>query len=331
MAVKSIYEIATQKINRGDLEGAKKIFKKLLASDKNDLRALEGISYIFLVSEDYQNTLIYVDQLIAKLPPNAILQFRKTIAHLRLLQLDEAIKSFEYSTKLDPSHPDIQPIQFEIMQMMQDQNNDHLKYLSARFDINAEGYDQGRASVAYDAPKLLYKSLTKYSKDHLGRVLDIGCGTGLSGAFLREKADYLIGVDISEKMLAEAQSKNIYDELVNKDIVHYLAEQEPHSVDAIMAASVVIYFGDLNKLITTIKSILVPKGIFVFDVLTQKFGKWSTASPNGRIFRHNPDYIKSEITAAGLKCYYFHTSTFKYVDAQHTNPGAVFTIIKDQA
>jgi hypothetical protein len=30
------------------LEGAKKIFKKLLASDKNDLRALEGISYIFL-------------------------------------------------------------------------------------------------------------------------------------------------------------------------------------------------------------------------------------------------------------------------------------------
>jgi Tfp pilus assembly protein PilF len=48
MAVKSIYEIATQKINRGDLEGAKKIFKKLLASDKNDLRALEGISYIFL-------------------------------------------------------------------------------------------------------------------------------------------------------------------------------------------------------------------------------------------------------------------------------------------
>jgi len=43
------------------LEGAKKIFKKLLASDKNDLRALEGISYIFFVSEDYENTLIWPD------------------------------------------------------------------------------------------------------------------------------------------------------------------------------------------------------------------------------------------------------------------------------
>ena len=131
-------------------------------------------------------------------------------------------------------------------------------------------------------------------------------------------------------MLGEAKSKNIYDELVNKDIINYLEEQKSNSFNTIMAASVVVYFGDLNKLITHIKSVLAHKGIFVFDVLTQKFGKWSTASPNGRIFRHNPDYIKSEIISAGLKCDYFHTSTFKYISTEFTNPGAVFTVIKDQ-
>ena len=328
MAAKSAYDIAAQKINRRDLEGAKKILKKLLAANKNDARALEGISYVFLISEDYENTLIYVDQLIALLPPNPILQFRKTIAHLRLLQIESAIRSFEYAKTLDPSNSDIEPIHLEIVQLLQDQNDDHIKYLSARFDVNAEKYEDGRASVSYDAPKLLFNSLNKVSKEKFGKVLDLGCGTGLSGAYLRGKSEHLIGVDISEEMLNVAKNKKIYDELINKDIIQYLEEQDENSFNAIMAASVVIYFGDLNKLLSKIKYTLDKKGVFVFDVLTQKFGKWSTASPNGRIFRHNPDYIKNEIILAGMKCDYFHTSTFKYITTEHADPGAVFIVTK---
>ena len=329
MTTKSSYDIASKKINRGDLDGAYKLFKKLLETNKNDLRALEGMSYVCLVSKKFEECLIYLDHIIPFLPPNPVLQYRKTIAHLRLLQIVEGINSFEFFKKLDPSHPDIQSLQLEINQLLENQKDDNLKYISKRFDLNAEAYDNGRNSVSYDAPKLLFKALSKTLKGTFGRVLDLGCGTGLSGGYLRERSDYLIGIDISENMLNIAYSKKIYDELVNEDIIQYLELQNQNSCNAIMAASVVVYFGDLNKFLANIKRILANNGVFVFDVLTQKYGKWSSASPEGRIFSHNPEYIKAEVISAGLKCDYFYTSTFKYISSEHSNPGAVFTITKN--
>ena len=53
-------------------------------------------------------------------------------------------------------------------------------------------------------------------------ILDAGCGTGLAGKKLREKASRLVGVDISPKMLIKAEEKGIYDELVEMELVTFL-------------------------------------------------------------------------------------------------------------
>ena len=54
-----------------------------------------------------------------------------------------------------------------------------------------------------------------------GTVLDLGCGTGLMGQYLRDNAAQLIGIDLSAAMLEEARNKQIYDALVEGDIVEY--------------------------------------------------------------------------------------------------------------
>ncbi len=54
------------------------------------------------------------------------------------------------------------------------------------------------------------------------RGLDLGCGTGLSGAAFRGMVDVLTGIDLSTKMIARAKAKGIYDDLVHVDISSFL-------------------------------------------------------------------------------------------------------------
>jgi len=45
-------------------------------------------------------------------------------------------------------------------------------------------------------------------------VLDLGCGTALSGAALRGLARQLTGIDLSPRMLARARERGLYDRLM---------------------------------------------------------------------------------------------------------------------
>ena len=53
----------------------------------------------------------------------------------------------------------------------------------------------------------------------VGRVLDVGCGTGVVGVVLRRNGvGEIDGVDISPEMLAEAARKDVYRELIVADL-----------------------------------------------------------------------------------------------------------------
>ena len=53
----------------------------------------------------------------------------------------------------------------------------------------------------------------------VGRVLDVGCGTGVVGVALRRNGvGEIDGVDISPEMLAEAARKDVYRELIVADL-----------------------------------------------------------------------------------------------------------------
>ena len=53
----------------------------------------------------------------------------------------------------------------------------------------------------------------------LGRVADLGCGTGLQGPLLKAAgARFIYGVDVSREMLKEAKTKGCYDDLSESDM-----------------------------------------------------------------------------------------------------------------
>ena len=109
---------------------------------------------------------------------------------------------------------------------------------------------------------------------------------------------HLTGVDIAPKMLAEAQKKGIYDELIDAELVAFLEKNKDH-YDLAIAADVLPYLGSLEPLFTAIQPRLTPhQGIFVFTHEISDNPPWELQD-NAR-FSHHPDYVKSLCNQHGL-------------------------------
>ena len=121
-------------------------------------------------------------------------------------------------------------------------------------------------ALDYRAHRTLAEALTTIAPGRQFRhALDLGCGTGLCGTLLKPLAAQLCGVDLSGRMLAEAEATQVYDALARQDIVDYL-QTETATFDLIAAADVFIYVGDLSPAFAAVRRVLERGGIFCFSV-----------------------------------------------------------------
>jgi predicted TPR repeat methyltransferase len=87
------------------------------------------------------------------------------------------------------------------------------------YDGWAESYDAELARAAYAAPDRVARALAAHATDPTAPLLDIACGTGVSGEALRAAGfTCLDGADFSPDMLARAAAKGIYRDLVRDDL-----------------------------------------------------------------------------------------------------------------
>jgi predicted TPR repeat methyltransferase len=114
------------------------------------------------------------------------------------------------------------------------------------FDGYAAGFDSHLIdTLSYIGPRVLGEMLDTLITDPIERVVDLGCGSGLSGLALRPLARQLIGVDLSPRMLERARQRGIYDALHQAEIVSWLTRDQGRYGLA-MAADVTSYLGDLQ-------------------------------------------------------------------------------------
>ena len=86
------------------------------------------------------------------------------------------------------------------------------------YDDWADSYDEELSSLGYVTPKRCAEALIKVGADPSQPILDIGCGTGVSGAALKAAGFAVIdGVDPSPEMLAKAGPKGVYRSLEEID------------------------------------------------------------------------------------------------------------------
>ncbi len=173
-------------------------------------------------------------------------------------------------------------------------------YIRTLFDQYAGRFDtELTGTLNYRAPQAVAAILGDYAlPGGQGDILDLGCGTGLSGEALRPFARRLDGVDLSPGMIAKARDKAIYDRLDIAEAQAFLGSSGP-SWDIIAAVDMLNYIGDLTPIFATASARLNPGGLLTGTV--EKGMEGEVALTGKRRHTHGLDHLIAAVANAGLR------------------------------
>jgi predicted TPR repeat methyltransferase len=155
-----------------------------------------------------------------------------------------------------------------------------------------------RDNLSYQAPERIQEIIRAEIGDARGLdILDIGCGTGLSGVGLKERAACLVGIDLSPEMIEVAQEREIYDQLEIAEITEWL-DQTEGQFDLIVACDCLVYFGDLQPVAAGAAKRLKPGGWFAFT--TERGEKYPFHLADSGRYTHHPDHVCEVAAKVGL-------------------------------
>lgn len=180
-------------------------------------------------------------------------------------------------------------------------------YVQTLFDQHAEMFDTILVDqLGYDVPLQLRDMLLARSPSaHFARVLDLGCGTGLSGDALHDVADHKTGVDISENMVEIAYEKGDYDALFVGEAVRFLDTTEGPAWDLIVATDVLPYMGELDAFFAGVGRHLSRGGTFAFSSETlpdETFAGRPFMVGSYQRFAHSAVYVRQMLEKNGMEC-----------------------------
>lgn len=178
-------------------------------------------------------------------------------------------------------------------------------YVETLFDQHAEAFEDILVEqLGYAVPVQVRQRLQALKLGPFRKLLDLGCGTGLTGAALRDMADDITGLDLSENMVEIAHEKEVYDTLYVAEVEDYLEDNDDGPFDIITATDVVPYLGGLEALFFGAAENLEPGGLFIFSAETRSEdelkGEPYKVYPFHR-FVHAPGYLTERLKSTGFE------------------------------
>lgn len=177
-------------------------------------------------------------------------------------------------------------------------------YVATLFDQHADVFDKVLVEdLGYHVPLLLRQRLIERGLGPFDRLLDLGCGTGLTGGALEDMADDVTGVDLAENMVEIAHEKGLYDTLYVADAVDYLEDNDEEPFDLITATDVLPYLGDLAPLFAGAAKNALPGCLFAFSSETLPDAVMAGQSfmvGAYQRFAHARAYVVDELAKAGF-------------------------------
>ncbi|MGN7661254.1 MAG: methyltransferase domain-containing protein [Anaplasma sp.] len=231
--------------------------------------------------------------------------------HLVLRDIGKAVKSFERALSLDKAHKEsvyyLQKIESpdSISEIPENIIRQHFNYTSEYFVehwLIAQNY-RGHEYVRSLVMNFLGSRFSELE------VLDLGCGTGICGQFLKMKGigRHITGVDISRRMLDIArkcfvQGRQAYNELLCMNMFEFLKDSRK-KYDVIVVTEVLHYFGGLGEVLRMICGSLAKGGMLV-ALVREGGGQRYRFVKEGDFFYHSGAYVQQQVERLGLHLSY---------------------------
>lgn len=312
-------------LKKGDLNQAKLHYLRATELAPEDMQIHFNLGVINMQQGNIEDAIQHYQMIVRKNPDHFAAHNNLGVAFMTKRNLGMATQHFQEAFRLQPNNISIQHI-LKVISQKQHLLTSPPEYISSLFDAYADHYESHLThALAYKVPEIMFNAIKPATllNDSL-TVLDIGCGTGLCGVMIKPFSKKLIGIDLSSKMLAVAQQKNIYDELMMGDFHHYLSNQVDQ-FDLIIAGDVLVYIGDLKETFKKIYHALKLNGLFVFNTeMTDQSDFLMNTS--GR-FSHRKNYIEQLATENHFMIHSYETAVTRQ---QNNEPvlGHIFVLKK---
>ena len=135
------------------------------------------------------------------------------------------------------------------------------------YDRWSHVYDRDLNNGEYQQPVRCANALLKQINQTNVSILDVGCGTGLSGLALKEAGyEQISGCDLSQGMLEKAAGLNIYNKLFTCNLNTPPIDAETEEYDAVTAVGVFSFGHILPEAVDELLRVTKPKGYIIIGL-----------------------------------------------------------------
>ncbi|MEN3396811.1 class I SAM-dependent methyltransferase [Brucella melitensis] len=233
--------------------------------------------------------------------------YKRALALEKAGDFDAAAKAYEEVLQIDPDDHGGAAVRLASMGRGAVPLKAPDAYVATLFDQHAEMFDTILVDqLGYDVPLQLREMLLEMDDAfNAERMLDLGCGTGLSADALDDMAAHKTGVDISENMIEVAYEKGDYDALFVGEAVRFLESTEEENWDLIVATDVLPYMGELERFFAGVAEHLNSGGHFGFSSETlddNRLAGRAFVVGDYQRFAHAQSYVRAMLDSHGMDC-----------------------------
>jgi len=299
------------------------------AALRQDPSVLNALGFVLARAHRVGDSIAAYQRAVA-LAPDFVQAWISLGEMLQKVQRDaEAVQALDRALALDPANASVRFLRDALAG--ESVASAPAEFVSQFFDAFAAEFDHRlTGELGYRLPDEVAGAIAPWLAQRRGlRVADLGCGTGLSGALVRESAAELVGVDLSAGMLAQARARGLYDRLEQQDVAAFLEGCDEASLDLILALDVFIYVGALDRVMAAGARALAPDGRLVFSVETLDADDGLALRRTGR-FAHSAGYVERIAAAVGLRIAARQETVIRK-DAGMPIAGAIYTLSAAEA